>query len=875
MNRYPIAEADVFAHRPKPFYFITTNDPAELTYEAMTASLTALRDEGFGGIVLFNKPPCGFHAGDYLTDAWFDMVRNAARACRDLGLVMWINSGFDFPPGSVAGKVRAIDPTLVPKCLKLIDGTVTVEEVSWGFPAFEHPRSAELFCELVYEAYLRNVGEYFGDPIIGFFSDTDNRRVDAGAMFDKNSPMRDYFPWLDTFPVSFSKQYGYDITPYLSEILQCADIPQAVDYWEHAGHLYQSWLRAGHRWLKEHGLLLTGHTGDTSPFLRTEAPRSSAFTEGRFSDVGACFDYPGTDQELYAIDGGKHMRAEAYYKPDVVWGLVQKMPKMSAFADVSEDMRAKQAAAAAYHTGAPEVMCEMFAATNFGVSAAVLKHIAAFQIMQGITYIVTHAYHHRFFDEAKYFAPPDFSPHSLLSHSVRTLNDLLAQQCAMMAAGEAVYPIALIDPTEELWRSTFVKEPYFDAFSSLNRQPWGFTVCDRTRLANETNHQFRVAVAAGIRLTNEERAAIEANGIKVIDGYDEAAISALLCDCDVRWTGEGTPHFARRRIGGEEFVFIANIEQETPIRGSLHAYGRTEALVLRPGDIRYLSAHYDDIPETVCVSDEKILLPDVVPVTFTSPNTLSLEYFVSGGEAVAKNADVPRLAVPFDAAEEIGGTELLIPLSCMKYITRASVDGIPLTSEMTRVFDDPYAVFRLPALSCGQHELVIEKTAPIPENHLLFLRGDFDVTVDAEYGDHRTARHTYNLHLCIPASCTITLSARRSTFKTASPWHAQGQPFYSGGVTYRVPVCVPHAGTYQLSLGRVRDTVYVSVNGAEVHAAFMPPYDIQLALEDGENLLEITVYNTLANLMEGYAEDGGLLDGGYLSEVIRGSNLTS
>lgn len=868
MNLYPIAEADVFAHRPKPFYFITTNEPADLTYEAMTASLAALREEGFGGIVLFNKPPRGFHDGDYLTDAWFDMVRNAARACRDLGLVMWINSGFDFPPGSVAGKVRAIDPSLVPKCLKLTDGTVTVEEVPWGFPAFEHPRSAELFCELVYEAYLRNVGEYFGDPIVGFFSDTDNRRVDAGAMFDPNSPKCNYFPWSDTFRESFSAHYGYDIMPYLPEILQCADIPQAVDYWEHAGHLYQSWLRAGQRWLHEHGLLLTGHAGDTSPFLRTEAPRSSAFTEGRFLDVGACFDYPGTDQELYAIDGGKHMRAETYYKPEVVWGCVQQTLKMTAFADISEDMRAKQAAATAYLTGAPEVMCEMFAATNFGVSAGVLKRIAAFQIMQGITYIVTHAYHHRFFGEAKYFAPPDFSTQSLLSHSARALNDLLAQHCAMMAAGEAVYPIALIDPTEELWRSTFVKEPYFAAFSSLNRQPWGFTVCDRNRLATDKNHRFRVAVAAGIRLTAEERAAIEANGIKVLDGYDQDAISALLCDCDVRWDGEGTPHFARRRIGGEEFVFIANIEQETPIRGHLHAYGREEALVLWPGDIRYLSAHYDDIPTETDVSDEKIMLPAAAPVTFTSPNTLSLEYFVCDGEAVPKNSDAPYLTVPFTAAEEIAAAELLIPMCCMEYITRASLDGMPLTYAETRVFDDLYAAFALPPLSCGQHELVMEKTAPIPTDHLLFLRGSFDVRVDTGYEDPRSARHTYNLHLCIPASCKITLSARRSVFETGLPWHAQGHPFYSGGVTYHVPVSIPHAGLYQLSLGQVRDTVYVSVNGEKTAAAFMPPYDLPLVLEAGENLLEITVYNTLANLMEGYAEDGGLLDGGYLCEVL-------
>ena len=77
MKRYPIREADVFAHRPKPFYFITTTDPQALSESAMHDALSALKEEGFGGIVLFNKPPRGFTSENYLTDAWFDMVRAA------------------------------------------------------------------------------------------------------------------------------------------------------------------------------------------------------------------------------------------------------------------------------------------------------------------------------------------------------------------------------------------------------------------------------------------------------------------------------------------------------------------------------------------------------------------------------------------------------------------------------------------------------------------------------------------------------------------------------------------------------------------------------------------------------------------------------
>ena len=75
-------------NRPLPFYFITTTNPDELSYEAAIEALTELKNQGFGGIVLFNKPPYGFNGEQYLSKAWFDMVRNFSKACLDLELRM-------------------------------------------------------------------------------------------------------------------------------------------------------------------------------------------------------------------------------------------------------------------------------------------------------------------------------------------------------------------------------------------------------------------------------------------------------------------------------------------------------------------------------------------------------------------------------------------------------------------------------------------------------------------------------------------------------------------------------------------------------------------------------------------------------------------
>ena len=163
---------------------------------------------------------------------------------------------------------------------------------------------------------------------------------------------------------------------------------------------------------------------------------------------------------------------------------------------------------------------------------------------------------------------------------------------------------------------------------------------------------------------------------------------------------------------------------------------------------------------------------------------------------------------------------------------------------------------------------MIEKTAPIIADCLLFLSGAFDVSLEAAHAFHKTARHTYNLRMWIPEHVEITLSARRSELETDRSLSEQGQPFYSGGVTYHASVSVSQDGRYLLSLGDVRDTVEVSVMGGETQKCFRQPYDFVLDLHAGDNALDITVYNSYANLLEGYAEIGGLLSGGGLCPVL-------
>lgn len=864
--KYPLSEEQIFHYRGKPFFFITTNKREELTYDQLYASLKHLKQTGFGGIVLFNKPQSGFNESNYLGEDFFYMVENTAKACKDLSLEMWINDAYDFPPGAVAGKIAKIAPHLKQHYIKLIDGKPTVMEATWGFPAFEEPLSGELFRKLVYEEYYKHVGQYFGNPIKGFFSDTDNRRVLYTAMYDENSPMRNYFPWSMDFEKDFKEEYGYEIMPYMTKILQRENIPQAKDYWEFAGRLYQRWWKGNAEWIHAHGLKYTGHSGDTSPYLLQEVPRSSCFTEGRFSDAQSYFDFPGTDHELYAIDCGKHMLKENMYFPRAIWGEKLLEPKMTRFADISEDMRPKQAGATAFLLKKEGVMCEMFAAANYGVEPSVLKHISTYQIMQGVTFAVMSEYNHKLLGEVKYFAPPEYGKYSTLQYSMDVVNKEIASFAYMMEKGKSVYPVALIDPTEFVWRNDYDRHPYFDAFVKLNRLPYGFTICDTDRLINQ-DFGFKVAVYAGIKLGKDVIEKIEQKGIKVLP-YEKIDEIGKYVKSEIRYEGEGTPHFAKKILDGEEFTFIANIESEKPISGKIYGDGWEKDITLYPGDVRYISKTYNDIPEKEETGEFVCNLDKTAPVQFEKPNIIQLEYFTANSKTVTKKENDKKIDFTFTAKENLSGLNLYIPENGLKVFKKAYLNGKELSDEKpAKIFDENYIAFFIADVKAGENVLTIEKDGGFAYYDRIVLEGDFNAFITTDKTYYKEDITIYNIAIYIPEKATVTLEKRAKELRTDLSLTEQGHPFYSGGVTYFFTVKVKKSGTYRLKFPLIRDVGILYVNEKETAKVVKPPYTYSFTLNAGENTLKITVYNTMANCMECYKEDGGLVSLGVLEKI--------
>ena len=91
-------------------------------------------------------------------------------------------------------------------------------------------------------------------------------------------------------------------------------------------------------------------------------------------------------------------------------------------------------------------------------------------------------------------------------------------------------------------------------------------------------------------------------------------------------------------------------------------------------------------------------------------------------------------------------------------------------------------------------------------------------------------------------------------------WCLQGQPFYSGGVTYEFEAELPK-GKSVLDFGVVRDVCEVKVNGKNLGKRIRAPYTYLLDGFCGKVKFEVKVYNLNVNELDNFLIPSGLISG--------------
>ena len=210
---------------PIPFWFLNGN----LTHDEIRRQLNDFNAHGVSGVVL--HPRIGLAKRiRYLSKEYFSYIRTAVKEAAALNMTVVLYDEGMYPSGSANGMVTAGRPDLVSQGITLVSKSQpgdevlaetpkgvlvvrrsggTIRGIHWGEDDGEPnaPESADIlnpevvqrFIGLTHDAYYRELKEYFGNTIIGFFTD-------EPSILGRN--VEKMFPWTKGFAQLFTEAGG-------------------------------------------------------------------------------------------------------------------------------------------------------------------------------------------------------------------------------------------------------------------------------------------------------------------------------------------------------------------------------------------------------------------------------------------------------------------------------------------------------------------------------------------------------------------------------------------------------------------------------------------------------------------------------------------
>ncbi|MHB0877960.1 MAG: glycosyl hydrolase [Anaerolineae bacterium] len=448
-----------------PSYFWIWNDRLEA--DEVVRQLRDMHRHGVRGACVVPEPPefrpelmATALEPEYLSAAYFDVVRLAVGECARLGTSFWLYDEGGWPSGSTCGRVVAARPDLANCRLVLLPLPVPESErgrvvaTAWGgddhrqclagylaavegeanaaaytevrqqtrdsghpvTPDLLDPRASATFIALTHERYAAAVGRQMGSGLPLDRAFTDEPAVPPVVTAQQ-------IPWTRGFLDLFRAAKGYDLLPHLPVLF--ADPSQLsreqmlvrLDYFDvWSQRLVDAYLEPIRAWCHDHGLLSAGHFGGED-----EIEGSVAHGFGHLLRSLRALDVPGVD---------------AIWRQLFPGGRAHHFPKYASSV-------ARQAGSVA--------MSESFAVYGNGLTPAQMKWLVDFQWVRGIGCLVGACYpystrHHFMFGER-----PHIGPVNPLWDGLADFHAYTARLSYALSAGQALVQAAVYFPVRDVW----------------------------------------------------------------------------------------------------------------------------------------------------------------------------------------------------------------------------------------------------------------------------------------------------------------------------------------------------------------------------------------------------------------------------------------
>ncbi len=466
--------------RGKPFWSWN----GKLEKDELLRQIDMLKEMGMGGFFMHSRT--GLET-EYLGDEWFELINACADYAESIGMEAWLYDEDRWPSGLAGGIVSKhpeyrqkailleIDPSgdgqnVIAEFLCDLDGVVctNVEQTFLSaqlsqsgqagtptprtrlrFSVVEQGKSGfyngftyidtmnrdatEAFLKSTHEKYAAKCGDRLGKSIKGIFTDEPHRGalLDGFSMYMENGEYT--VPYTQKLFEEFEKRFGYDLKEHLPELfLQVEQAFQPAHgqtgmsapqikrispvKWHFVELLQQLFLEnfaiPCNEWCKTHNLILTGHILHEDNLTAQTAMSGSVM---RYYEHMAA---PGVD---VLGEGNRNY-----------WIV-------------------KQLTSAARQTGKTQLLSELYGCTGWQMPFAGHKAVGDWQALLGINLRCHHLSWYTMRGEAKRDYPASILHQSPWYKEYSHVEDYFARFGLMMAQGEPVCDLLVLNPVETFW----------------------------------------------------------------------------------------------------------------------------------------------------------------------------------------------------------------------------------------------------------------------------------------------------------------------------------------------------------------------------------------------------------------------------------------
>ncbi len=303
--------------------------------------------------------------------------------------------------------------------------------------------STEAYLQAVYEPHYANLSEYFGNVLLGFFSDEPafgNNTANPSFKLTKRRIFA-YHPWHESVRTHFASLYGKDAMRNLLALwFDFADLPY-MDY----RTAYMNFITDRYAevftakiagWCHDHGVEFIGHVIEDN-----NSHHGTVNSTGHYFKSLRAQDMAGIDVVLHQIIPGltacNSATIASYREVDSKFFHYTLGKLASSLAHITPHMKGR-------------AMCEIFGAYGWAEGTKIMKYLTDHMIVRGINYFVPHAFSPKPNDPdcpPNFYATGEHPQYRYFGHLMGYMNRL----CRLFEGSIHVNTCAILYDAESAW----------------------------------------------------------------------------------------------------------------------------------------------------------------------------------------------------------------------------------------------------------------------------------------------------------------------------------------------------------------------------------------------------------------------------------------